>query len=296
VVINGGSRRDAAAIAGQVFQRDAVTRSGLNPACQAAEAAYRAADKAGRDAVLEAALAFMEASPSDSPCAASAKDYITAINNGAEHIDAGLVAAKAFAAQIVSLAKQGKNTIDPACARASLAYASSSDQPSAPATAAMRAFINKALETGSSFDPVCLSSAEQFWTSYAAGKDETSNRVAAARSYISTYSSNPSVARSSPCAAAAKAYASALVNDPSNPTNAALVAFIDNAIISGDNGVDPVCTASAEAYLDSFLAGADDATAREAAAVAYIAAVEANPNFDPKSPCGRAADAYIATF
>jgi len=60
--------------------------------------------------------------------------------------------------------------------------------------------------------------------------------------------------------------------------------------------VDPVCTASAEAYLDSFLAGADDATAREAAAVAYIAAVEANPNFDPKSPCGRAADAYIATF
>ena len=75
-----------------------------------------------------------------------------------------------------------------------------------------------------------------------------------------------------------------------------MFAFIDEAILSSDDGLDPVCGASAEAYFDAFEAGKGEAAANEAAAVAYVEAVDANPNFNPQSPCGRAAEAYIATF
>jgi len=149
----------------------------LSPACIEAENAWKDAVSNGRDPVLESALAFMNASPSESPCYVSAKDYVQAIVNGAEHHDANLAAAKSFAGQIVNLANQGKSTIDPACARSAIAYSQSSVKPSAP---------------------------------YAAGLGE--------------------------------------------------------------------------------------AASNEAAAVAYLDAVAVNPNFDPKSPCGRAADAYIASF
>ena len=160
----------------------------------------------------------------------------------------------------------------------------------------MTAFIQKALEEGASYDPVCLSSTQKFWQSYESGRDELTNNLEAARDFVRAYSANPTAAAKSPCAAATKAYAQAVLAAPSNPNKAALFAFIDNAIISNDQGVDPVCAASTEAYFNSYLSGAGEAAANEAAAVAYLNAVEANPNFDPKSPCGQAADAYIATF
>ena len=60
--------------------------------------------------------------------------------------------------------------------------------------------------------------------------------------------------------------------------------------------MDPVCGASAEAYIDAYLTGSGEDAANEAAAVAYLEAVDDNPKFNPKSPCGRAAEAYIAAF
>ena len=295
VVINGGSRAEAEAIATQVYQRD-YGRSVASPACLAAETAWKAAVQNGGDPVLEAALAYMNASPSDSPCAASAKDYVQAIVNGAQPADASLAAAKSFAAQIVNLANQGKSTIDPACARAAISYSQSSVKPSAPNAAAMEAFIAKSLEVGSSFDPVCLKATERFWESYATNKQETASRFAAARSFLSQYSGNPTVAANSPCAAATKAYAKAVLATPSSPTSAALNAFIDSALINGGAAIDPVCKASSEAYINAFEAGLGEAASNEAAAVAYLDAVAVNPAFDPKSACGRAAEAYIASF
>ena len=70
------------------------------------------------------------------------------------------------------------------------------------------------------------------------------------------YASNPTLASKSPCAAATKAYARAELASASTPTKAALFAFIDSAILSNDVGVDPVCAAAANAYFDSFVAGA----------------------------------------
>merc|ERR1712227_1160334 len=112
IIASGGSRRDAAAIAKQVCQQQNLGRQALSPACQAAETAWRAADASGRDQVLDAALAYINADPSDSPCKASARTYISAITGGATNQDAGLRAAESFASKISALASQGKSTID----------------------------------------------------------------------------------------------------------------------------------------------------------------------------------------
>merc|ERR1712115_627622 len=289
IIASGGSRRDAAAIAKQVYQQQNLGRQALSPACQAAETAWRAADASGRDQVLDAALAYINAGPSDSPCKASARTYISAITGGATNQDAGLRAAESFASKISALASQGKSTIDTACAK-------SSSIPSSPTAAAATAFIQKALEVGSGYDASCLASSGAFITSFSSGASEDESRVAAAREFIKTYGKNPRSAASSPCAAAAAAYAKSLIANPSNPTQAALFSFIETAILNNNVGVDPVCTAASEAYFDSFLSGSSESEASEAAAVAYLDAVEANPGFNKDSPCGRAADAYIAQY
>merc|ERR1712115_422578 len=296
IIASGGSRRDAAAIAKQVYQQQNLGRQALSPACQAAETAWRAADASGRDQVLDAALAYINADPSDSPCKASARTYISAITGGATNQDAGLRAAESFASKISALASQGKSTIDAACAKASAAYAKSSSIPSSPTAAAANAFIQKALEVGSGYDASCLASSGAFITSSSSGASEDESRVAAAGEFIKTYGKNPRSAASSPCAAAAAAYAKSLIANPSNPTQAALFSFIETAILNNNVGVDPVCTAASEAYFDSILPGSSESEASEAAAVAYLDAVEANPGFNKDSPCGRAADAYIAQY
>merc|ERR1712029_661727 len=183
IIASGGSRRDAAAIAKQVYQQQNLGRQVLSPACQAAETAWRAADASGRDQVLDAALAYINADPSDSPCKASARTYISAITGGATNQDAGLRAAESFASKISALASQGKSTIDAACAKASAAYAKSSSIPSSPTAAAATAFIQKALEVGSGYDASCLASSGAFITSFSSGASEDESRVAAATVY-----------------------------------------------------------------------------------------------------------------
>jgi len=206
VVANGGSREEAAAIATQVYQRNHVGRAALSPACLAAEVAWKNAVAVGRDPVLDSALAFMDASPSESPCYVSARDYVSAIANGAQHTEANLLSAKAFINQIVNLEKQGKPTVDPTCARSALAYATKSAIPSTPNAAAMTAFINKSLEVGSSFDPVCLSSINAYIDAFLTGAGEGAANEAAAVAYINAVEANPSFDAKSPCGQAAETY------------------------------------------------------------------------------------------
>merc|ERR1711862_286422 len=174
----------------------------------------------------------------------------------------------------------------------SAALAGASAIPSAAGNAALNAFVAKALETGNGFDAGCASAADKFIDSYSSG--ESVARLAAAKEYISLYGSNTISTKDSPCAAAARAFAAA--SPQSGPTSKALEAFIDSAILGGDAGVDPVCSAAASAYIESILGGASEVTATEEAATAYITAVGENPNFDSNSACGKAADAYIAAF
>merc|ERR1711925_40959 len=175
------------------------------------------------------------------------------------------------------------------CAAAAKAYAAATTDSSSPITAAMQAFINQVLDAGNGYDPSCYAAAESFFESFESGKPELRSTFAAARNFLRVYKNSPASASRSPCAAAAK-------NSPSPPTQKALLAFVEEVVFTEDDGLDPVCGASAEAYFNTYLTGAGEAASSEAAAVAYLEAVGANPGFDPESPCGLAAKAYIATF
>jgi hypothetical protein len=297
-ILSGGSVTQANAKATAVYIRNysAGERAAPGSPCEASDIAFRQAAAAGQDPVLAAALAFMKTYESDSPCFASARDYVESIVAGSSQTEANIKAARAFAQQLKTLADQGKPTIDEACAASAQAFASSSDTPSSPNAAAMQAFISKALETGNGFDPVCYRSAERFFESFEAGKTELESTFAAARDFLEGYKNSPTPASRSPCAAATKAYAAATRNSPSAPSQKALLAFVDEAVFTDDDGLDPVCGASAEAYFDTYLTGAGEAAASEAAAVAYLEAVGSNADFDTEGPCGRAAAAYIAAF
>ena len=72
----GNSRAVAAQVASVVYQQNYAAGVSLSPACLAAEVAWKKAVAKGQDPVLPAALAYMEASPSDSPCYVSGKEYI----------------------------------------------------------------------------------------------------------------------------------------------------------------------------------------------------------------------------
>ena len=75
-VLAGNSRKVASEAAAAVYQQNYAAGVTTSPACQAAEVAWKNAVARGQDPVLPAALAYMEASPSDSPCYVSAKEYI----------------------------------------------------------------------------------------------------------------------------------------------------------------------------------------------------------------------------
>merc|ERR1712117_81448 len=239
-ILAGGSAPSATAKATAVYQADYAnsalgTRASTNPACLAAENAWKQAHATGQDPVLASALSYMEAYKSESPCAASAFGYIQSIVNGGTHAQANVAAMKSFIAQVKNLAASGKPTVDPVCAKSALAYASSTGA-SSPNTEAMRAFIAKALETGNGLDSVCLAAAEDV---------------------IEGKSNYP--AAKSPCAAAAKAYSAAVRSSSTPNTQAAMISFIDDAIATNSTGLSPACEAAAEAYFAAFDSGATEA-------------------------------------
>ena len=205
-ILSGSSAAAAAQSAAKLYINNYQSSRprGLSPACQAAEAAYKAAYYAGVDPIFPAAKAYMEASGSSSPCSAAAKGYIQAFSEGRE-AGAFLEASKAFFTQF-----SVQPSIDPACTKAALAATSDS---STPASAAAGAFIRKSMEVGSNGnDPLCSAAAEKFINSYISGVDEETNLQEAAKTFISLYSNNPTPVMNSPCAAASQAYIQALTS------------------------------------------------------------------------------------
>ena len=209
-------------------------------------------------------------------------------------MDAFLAAIKSFAGQIKKLADYGLPTIDSACLSSAQDYLATNQVSSSPLMSAMEAFVQKAVQIDVGYDPVCYAAADKFIESYISGKREDVSLQIAAKEFLSLYFANPSVANRSPCAAAAKAYAGAASNDPNSTINRAMLAFIEEAEEKNHSGVDPVCSATGEAYFNAFLAGATEGAATKAAAIAFIEAVGSNPTFQLNSPCGKAAEVYIA--
>merc|ERR1712034_115568 len=178
-------------------------------------------------------------------------------------------AAKAFAHQLQNLAAQGKPTIDEACYASARAFSPSSESSSSPLTAAMQAFITKALETGSGVDSVCFSAAEKFFEGFESGKGNLVATLAVAREVMQSYKNSPTISSRSPCAAAAKAYAAG-------------------------NGYDPSCYAAAESFFDSFESGKPELRSTFAAARNFLRVYKTSPASASRSPCAAAATAYTA--
>merc|ERR1719318_1198446 len=230
-------------------------------------------------------MALETGSGVDSACFGAAEKFFEGFESG----KGNLVATLAVAREVMQSYKSSPTISSRSpCAAAAKAYAAATTDSSSPITAAMQAFINKALDAGHGYDPSCYAAAESFFESFESGKPELRSTSAAARNFLQVYKNSPASASRSPCAAAATAYAAATKNSPSPPMQKALLAFVEEAVFTEDDGLDPVCGASAEAYFNTYLTGAGEAASSEAAA--------ANPGFDPESPCGRAAKAYIAAF
>ena len=288
-ILANGSVSSATAKATAIYQADYAnyavgTRTSPNPACLAAEKAWKQAHATGQDPVLASALSYMKAYKSESPCAVSAFDYVQAIVNGKSHAEANVAAMRSLIAQVKSLAAQGKSTVDPVCAKSALAYADSTGI-STPNTEAMRAFIAKALETGNSLDPVCLAAAEDVIGG--------NSNYAAAKTFVKLYKNSPTAAADSPCAAAAKAYSAAVTKSPSPGNQAAMIAFIDESVASNSYGLSPACQAAAEAYFAAFDNGATDGAATAAAGKAFLATVQGNPALAFEFSCAKAAQAFM---
>merc|ERR1711973_301553 len=100
------------------------------------------------------------------------------------------------------------------------------------------------------------------------------------------------------CLAATKAFANAIpassIPDPANAN--AFLAFADKIFNGNAPAYDPVCGVATLAYWDAYIEKKSETAANEAAAVAYLEALDKNPDFDQSSACGKAADAYIREF
>merc|ERR1711878_254790 len=134
-----------------------------------------------------------------------------------------------------------------------------------PTAAAASNFLNAVGGTD-----ICAKASKSYVEAVSAGKSAVQATNAAKQAYISAYNSGTRNAQGTPCAAAEVNFKS---NFGSNNVLTAMEAFIN----SGESGVDPVCIAAAEAYIDAKIANNSDEDALSSAATAYIAAINANP-------------------
>ena len=228
-------------------------------------------------------------------------DYVKAILSGKSHLEANKKATASFAKSFKKLAQAGKPLKDKACLAATYAFweAIPDSQKPDPANAkAFVAFADKIFnENAKPFDPVCLASLDAFFESYGDGDDLLTANLKSARAFFKEFQKGKSrVPADSACAAATLAYAEEIQKNPSGPNAAGMIAYIAEAIRSGQRKLDPVCGEATLAYWDAYIDSKNEAAANEAAAIGYLEALEDNPDFDQTSACAKAAEAYIAEF
>jgi len=302
-ILDGRSKAEASGEATRAYITafNSGERYEQDGACEAAEKAWRQArNQRGKDKTLEATLAFIKKWPGvekGNPCALAGTNYVKEILAGNSQTDATASAMRSYIRAFKKLAGTGASLNDDACHRASRAFFDAVPTKSDPVIGAGFAAFSDKLFTGKGavYDQVCLDAMEAFIDSHAAGEDLLTSNLKAARSFFKAFVSNPgSVPADSPCASATLAFAEATKSGPSGAANAAMIVYINEAIKQKDNSFDPVCGAATVAYWDNFIEKKDESAASEAAAVAYLDALESNPDFDESSACGKAAKAYMA--
>jgi len=305
--ILAGNSREVATAAATKFYREAYNRGERLPAggpCEKAEIAWRQAVVNGKDPVLESAVAFINNWPGvieGNPCAVSGVDYVKAIVDGKSHLEANTMSAASFAKAFKKLAEAGKPLKDKACLEATKAFWNAIpayEKPDPANAKALLAFADKIFNGNApAYDPVCIASLEGFFESYLSGDDLMTANLKAARSFFVEFQKGESgVPADSACTAATLAYAQENKQKPSGPDNAGMIAYITEAIKNGERKLDPVCGVATLAYWDAYIEQKSETAANEAAAIAYIEALDKNPSFGESSACAKAAEAYIREF
>ena len=303
-ILNGGTKREATAEAtrADIKAFNNGTRFAEGSACAAASKAWKEARrKGGRDHVVDASQAFIQAWPGvreGNPCAVAGTGYLKSVLAGKSHLQANKIAMREFIDAFKQLAAKGEPLNDLACHNAAKAFFDAvPEKPDPIIGAAFTAFSDKIFsQPGVVFDPVCLEAMETFIDSNAGGDDLLTANLKAARTFFKAFVSGSDIPADSPCAMATLAYANSMPDTPSTAATAGMVSYITEAIKQGERRVDPVCGAATLAYWDAYIANKSESAASEAAAIAYLDTLEQFPDFDTQSACGRAAEAYIAEF
>ena len=290
-------KRDAEAVkdAAKAFTRQMKSLSAqgkptLEPTCSKAALAYVSKTGFSSEALEAAMKAFISKAGQtnngyDPACVEAFEGFTNAYDSGKPEPQSVFSAAKSF----VNIYKNTKSAnIESPCTAAALAYISKTDFSRQPFGLAMKAFIEKSLDTGIDYDPACAAAAEQFFAAYESGRPETAALISAGRGFSQSFQGNTP---NSPCTAAAKAYASTIPSSSNDGLNEALMAFIDGS----DGEVSPACGAAAEAYMSSFTSGATKTQAMAAAGQAYLKVVQSDPDYKPSASCSRAVQAFMSS-
>merc|ERR1711973_21888 len=234
----------------------------------------------------EAALAFMKDFFGEDLCSSAAQAYMESVLSGESGAKASEAAEIAYKA-----AWRAGARVEPGspCAKTFIKNSSGPDFAAADAAAA---FIDATLSSSSNgYDPVCTDAALAYMNAYADGKDQLTSTLIAAKTFYKSYTSGSPPNPSSPCVKANLAFAAKSPLGDSK-SNAAMAAFIDQAVEDGNAVADPVCAAATIAFLDAKIAKSSDKEASAAAADAYIEANAANGGKRSEA-CRKAAEAYI---
>merc|ERR1712045_267827 len=259
--------------------------AGADPVCTAAAGAYidakiaKKTDEGALGAAAKAYIAALSANPGAGAACAKAASAFTGKTNPFKSAPAPfrITADPTAAAASNFLNAVGGTAI---CAKASKAYleAVGAGKSAVQATnAAKQAYIS-AYNSGTRNTPgtPCAAAEVNFKSNFGSNKNVV---LEATKAYINA-------AEPTTCGEAGKAYVSA-ASSGSNNVLTAMEAFIN----SGESGVDPVCIAAAEAYIDAKIANNSDEDALSSAATAYIAAINANPGAG--AGCLNAASQFI---
>jgi len=280
-VVAGRSGEQAAAAARQAYIggfSQGLRNTGNTP-CAAAEATFRNSYGSGKNSVLEAAMAYMNAAPSTT-CGEAGKAYVAAITTGESRDRAGLFAARAFID-----AAHGGFAPDAACTAALQGF-SKTTGGSGNLNSAFETFVSSA---SAGADPVCTAAAGAYIDAKIAKKSDEGALGAAAKAYIAALSGNPGAGAA--CAKAASSFtgkanpfrsAPTPVRVSSDPTAAAASNFL-NAVGGSD-----ICAKASRAYLEAVTAGKSAVQATNAAKQAYISAYNSGTRNAPGTPCAAA--------
>merc|ERR1712128_250085 len=190
------------------------------------------------------------------PCAVAGTNYVKQILAGKSHLDATTASMRGYIKAFKKLAARGESLNDEACHDAS------------------RAFFDAVPDKS---DPIIGAGFTAFSDKVFNGNGAVFDPVCldAMETFIDSHAAGDDLLTSN--LKAARSFFKAFVRGSDIPA-------------------DSPCTTATLAYWDAYIEEKSESAASEAAAVAYIEALDKNPDFDKNSACGKAADAYIAEF